>query len=89
MAMAKPTIALAEDALAPRTTPMAPNFMVREPETRDVGPMCDEDRRRFVHIALDAARERLRAYRLVCTAAQGFYAERCGCGGAAREPKRD
>jgi hypothetical protein len=51
--------------------------------------MCDEDRRRFVHIALDSARERLRAYRLVCIAAQGFYLQRCGCDAEAREPKRD
>jgi len=86
--METPT-ARTEDALAPRIAPTAPSFMVREPAAREVGHMCDEDRRRFVHIALDAARERLRAYRLVCTAAQGFYAERCGRNAEERQPKRD
>jgi hypothetical protein len=87
--MAEASTARTEDALMPRPAPTAPNFMVREPAAREVGHMCDEDRRRFVHIALDSARERLRAYRLVCIAAQGFYLQRCGCDAEAREPKRD
>ena len=50
--------------------------MVRDPAPREVGKMDEDDRRRFVHVALDAARERLRAYRLLCTAAKAFYAQR-------------
>ena len=66
----------------PRVAPTAPAFMVREVAPRDAGHMCDEDRRRFVRVALDAARERLRAYRLVCASAQSFYAQ-------CRWPKQD
>lgn len=78
-----------EDALVPRIVQTAPAFMVRDPAARNIGHVCDEDRRRLVHIALDAARERLRAYRLVCSAAQSFYTQRDGFGAEFRHPKQD
>lgn len=64
-------------SLTSRTRPSAPVFVVREPLPRDADHMCEEDRRRFVNIAFDAARERLRAYRLLCTAGKAFYEQRC------------
>lgn len=87
--MTEASTAHADDALVPRAAPTAPAFMVRDAAPRDAGHMCDEDRRRFVHVALDAARERLRAYRLVCTAAQSFYAQHHGCCAQDRWPKQD
>jgi len=42
------------------------------PVARSVGRMDNTDRRTFVGVALDAARERVRAYRLVCLGARAF-----------------
>lgn len=67
-----------KNALAPRRAPVGPDLVANEPAPRNVGQMGPEDRTRFVHFAIDAARERLRAYRVVCVAAQCFYAQRGG-----------
>lgn len=64
-------------ALANRQPPVAPKLTMRPPTPRHAPDMCEADRRMFVQVAMDSARERLRSYRLACLGAKGFYDHYC------------